>query len=98
MTTNEMSPKYSAVESLMRDLEAARAEVARLRREWLKVGDELNQCLQIIVTNAGNIKISTDGNEKLAAKRIEKAVLRAAKVIRGAALAPEQPGTKGGRE
>jgi hypothetical protein len=52
------------------DAIAATALGAARREALSKWADEVNQCLQIIVTNAGNIKAHTEDDEKLAAKRI----------------------------
>lgn len=55
------------------------------------LADELNQCLQIIVTNAGNIKSCVDGAERRAAGQIEKAVDRATKATRKLAALSAAP-------
>jgi len=56
-------------------------------KQVLKVGDEVNQCLQIIVTNAGNIKDRALAGFQIdrTAIAIEEAVDRAAKAIRSLA-------------
>jgi hypothetical protein len=51
----------------------------------LKIGDEINQCLQIIITNAGNIKergLLAGFQIDRAALTIEDAVQRAAIAVR----------------
>jgi NTP pyrophosphatase (non-canonical NTP hydrolase) len=58
------------------------------------IADEINQCLQIIVSNAGNIQIGLGVSSERAkrVRSIEKAVERAARAVRGLALAaPSAP-------
>lgn len=73
--------------NLLASHDAARDK--QTREETLKIGDELNQCLQIIVTNAGLLADMT--NESGEADAIQTAVDRAAKAVRALAHPSEQP-------
>lgn len=66
-------------------------------RRLAAIGDELNQCLQIILTNAGLLSDMTNESEEAAT--IESAVARAAKAVHFLAhiesLESQQPKTRG---
>lgn len=73
-----------------RQIEAASVrcdDLEALEQQVQKAGDEINQCLQIILTNAGNISTARERfpneveEDKQSINAIYKAVQRAAKVI-----------------
>ena len=72
-------------ENMLKELvgQAEARRVERAGQEYARIGDEVNQCLQAIISNAGNIADSDTTVENHAAARIiESSVQRAVKAIR----------------